>query len=444
MAETNTGAGGVKAGEVKAGKAAWYAVLLLGALYIVAFVDRIALNLLIEPLKVRFDVTDTQISLLIGINFALFYAIVGLPMGRLADRMNRKHLILISTAVWALCTLASGFATAFWVLCVMRIGVAIGEAALSPSAISMIGDMFPREKRARATAVYMALGALGATGGYIAGGLLIGLIGRRGAFVVPGISTFEGWQTVFLAVACPAIFLGALMWVSIKEPPRLALPANMAPSKFWSWATRKWRPLLLLFIGGSVGQAMVHGVVTWSPSYLVRDFGWSIAQAGIAVGVTTMIGGVGGMVIWPILTERWGRRSHEALPLTLMFGVLSGAVMVIAAALSPTAPMFLLAFGLAMFALMGTGVLAMIAIQHFAQPNMRGELMALLLLLTALIAQGGGPSLVPLGSSLVSGTDADLKFGFITVALLAGPLAALFVHFARSGLLRLRSETADL
>src|SRR5690606_28244656 len=122
MTETNTAAGGVKAG-----KAAWYAVLLLGALYIVAFVDRIALNLLIEPLKVRFDVTDTQISLLIGINFALFYAIVGLPMGRLADRMNRKHLILISTAVWALCTLASGFATAFWVLCVMRIGVAIGE-----------------------------------------------------------------------------------------------------------------------------------------------------------------------------------------------------------------------------------------------------------------------------------------------------------------------------
>ena len=426
----------------KAGATAWYAVVLLGALYIVAFVDRVILALLVAPLKEEFGVSDTQISLLIGFNFALFYALVGLPMGRLADRVNRRNLILASTAVWAACTFLSGTATAFWVLCVLRIGVAVGEAALSPSAISMIGDLFPRDQRGRATALYMAMGATGATGGYILGGHMVGAIGQHEMIAIPFLGDFKPWQTVFIAVASPAILLAGLMLATLREPPRLSLATEPAPStRPFAWATRLWRPLLLLFVAGSTGQTMVHGMGTWAPTYIVREFGWQIGQAGVRVGVVTMVGGVGGMIIWPLVTEWWTRRGRpDALPLVLTFGLLAGAAMMIAAALAPSALLFLAAYALAMFFLMGTGVLLMVAIQIFAHPTMRGELMAVCLLLTALIALGLGPTLVPLIGGWIGGPDDNLRSGFVAVALLTGPLAALVVHIARPGLLRLRRE----
>ncbi len=425
----------------KASLRAWYAVGLLGLLYVVAFVDRIVLALLIEPLKAEFNVTDTQISLLIGFNFALFYALVGLPMGRLADRINRRTLILASTAVWAACTLLSGFATAFWMLGVLRIGVAIGEAALSPSAISMIGDLFPKKDRGRATSVYMAMGAAGATGGYIVGGYMVALIGEAGGIVIPGIGAFKAWQTVFLAVSLPAVVIGVLMWATIREPARLRTPGvTHQPSPPWEWTKRMWRPLVLLFVAGSVGQSMVHGLITWGPSFMVRDFGWLVGQAGMTIGLATLIGGVGGMVLWPMITERLGRYREDALPLVLTFGVLAGGAAMLVAATAAGPTVFIIGYGVTMFALMGTGVLLMIAIQQVGRANMRGELMALCLLLTALIAQGIGPTFVPMASRLLDPANGDLRMGYIALALAAAPLAALFALWARPGLMRLKRE----
>lgn len=427
--------------SAKASLRAWYAVGLLGLLYVVAFVDRIVLALLIEPLKAEFGVSDTQISLLIGFNFALFYALVGLPMGRLADRINRRTLIVASTAVWAACTLLSGFATAFWMLGVLRIGVAIGEAALSPSAISMIGDLFPKKDRGRATSIYMAMGAAGATGGYIVGGYMVGLIGETGGIVIPGIGAFKAWQTVFLAVSLPAVVLGVLLWLTVREPTRRTVDGvALQPSAPWEWLKKTWRPMLLLFVAGSVGQTMVHGLLTWAPSFMVRDFGWMVGRAGMTIGVATLIGGVGGMVLWPMITERWSRTREDALPLILTFGVVTGGVAMIVAATASGAATFIAGYGVAMFALMGTGVLLMIAIQQFANANMRGEMMALCLLLTALIAQGIGPTFVPMASKLLDPANADIRMGYIALALVATPIAALFALWARAGLLRLKRE----
>lgn len=427
--------------ESGGGFRAWYAVVLLGALYIVAFVDRVILALLIEPLKATFDISDTQISLLIGANFALFYAIVGLPMGQLADRVNRRLLILASTAVWAVCTFASGLAGSFWILCVLRIGVAIGEAALSPSAVSMIGDLFPKEKRGRATSVYMALGALGATGGYIVGGLIVGATGQAEAVTIPLFGTFAPWQVVFFMVSAPAVALGLLLLFTVSEPARPVRQAGEATTRVLAWVQRRWRPLVMLFLAGAVGQTMVHGASTWAPSLLARDFGWAISTAGISVGLVTMVGGVGGMVLWPMLAERWAKRiGPDALPRTLAFGVAAGAILVASCAHMTTAWAFLAAYGLAMFMLMGTGVMLMVAIQVFAEPGMRGELMALALLLTALIALGFGPTLVPMASGWFGAAPGELKPGYTAIAVLAGPLAVALALLSRPGLKRLAAE----
>ncbi len=417
---------------------AWYAVVLLGMLYIVAFVDRVILALLIQPLRAEFAISDTQISLLIGFTFALFYALVGLPIGRMADRINRRRLILASTVIWAACTFGSGFATSFGMLCLLRIGVAVGEAALSPSAISMIGDLFPPSRRAAATSVYMALGALGATGGYILGGLMVGAIGQIDSVSVPLIGAVKPWQFTFILVSLPAVILGLIFLFTVREPARPPVAPEAPPSRALAWAAPLWRPLIILFLAGSVGQTMVHGAATWAPTLLVRDYGWTIGAAGVRVGLVTMVCGVGGMMLWPIFAERWARSGRaDALPLTLAIGVGGGALLVAACAFAPGVVMFQIFYGGAMFMLMGTGVLLMVAIQAFAPSSMRGELMALCLLLTGLIALGVGPTLVPLAGQWIGAADGELKPGYVAIALIAGPLATVLALWCRRGLVGL-------
>lgn len=428
----------MKSGSQRSMAGAWYAVLLLGMLYIVAFVDRVILALLIQPLRAEFAISDTQISLLIGFTFALFYALVGLPIGRMADRINRHRLILASTAIWAACTFASGFATSFWMLCLLRIGVAVGEAALSPSAISMIGDLFPPSRRGAATSLYMSLGALGATGGYILGGLMVGAIGQVDAVTVPLIGAMKPWQFTFILVSLPAVALGLLFLATVREPARPAVAPEAPPSRALAWTAPMWRPLIILFFAGSIGQTMVHGAGTWAPTLLVRDYGWTIGAAGVRVGLITMVCGVGGMMLWPIFAERWARAGRaDALPLTLAIGVGAGAALIAACAFAPGAPAFQILYGAAMFMLMGTGVLLMVAIQAFAPSSMRGELMALCLLLTGLIALGIGPTLVPLAGEWIGAADGELKPGYVAIALLTGPIATALALWCRRGLVGL-------
>lgn len=420
---------------------AWYAVAVLGALYVVAFVDRMILGLLVEPLKADLGITDTEISLLIGLAFAVFYSVIGVPMGGLADRANRRNIIVATSLLWAACTFASGLAASFWVLCLMRIGVAVGEAALSPSALSLISDLFPRERRARAASIYMAVGALGATGAYLIGGLVIRLIGADTVLDLPVLGRVKSWQAVFFAVATPALLLSLAM-LTVREPPRQPSAAPPRTALTWAWLTREYRPTLLLFLGSGVGQIIVLGVAAWGPSYLIRAFGWDIARAGVHIGLVSMAGAVSGMLIVPALVEAWRRRGRgDALPLTQTIGILAGAPCVIAAALAPTPALYLTFFGLGMFCLMGTGLLPLIAVQWAVPSNMRGEFTAVALLANSSLSMAVGPTAVSMAAQALGGPQ-HLGGGIAAVALACGPLAALLVFLSRPGLTNLQAREA--
>lgn len=420
---------------------AWYAVLLLGALYIVAFVDRAILGLLVEPIKADLGVTDNQMSLLIGATFAVFYSLVGLPLGRLADRISRRRIIIITALVWGGCTFSSGFATTFLFLCLMRIGVAVGEAALTPSVTSLISDMFPRERRARAMGVYVAMGNMGAKLAYVIGGLVLAAIGARLVVDVPLLGAVKPWQMVFMIVAAPALLIASLIFFTLPEPPRppTAQPASAGKRGFAALEPR-WRPLVLLFIGGSMGQTIVLGMSAWGPSFLLREFGWKIADAGIYLGAASTVGGVSGVLIFTNLVEWLVRRGHlVALPTTLLCGLLCGSALMIAAGLAPTPTLFLLWYALGLFSLSGTGVMCMVAVQWTAPTTLRGELMSVYLLINSLLSMGLGPSAVTLISGLFGGPN-HLAAGFVAVAAVCGPLGALFVLSARSRLVALHRE----
>ena len=178
---------------------AWYAVAILVIAFIFSFIDRIIIAMLVEPLKQDLGLTDTQIGWLQGLAFAVFYAAVGLPIGRWADRYSRRTIIGWGIFLWSLMTAVCGLARNFLELFLARVGVGVGQAALSPAAYSMIADYFPREKLGRAIGVYQAGAFFGAGLSFLVGGLVIQLVGKAGALSLPWL--LGGMMTRALAAA---------------------------------------------------------------------------------------------------------------------------------------------------------------------------------------------------------------------------------------------------
>src|SRR5687767_7875870 len=220
---------------VRVGAYAWYALLVLVIVYMINFIDRQILSILAEDIKHDLGLEDAQIGFLYGTAFAVFYALFGIPLGRLADSWYRGRVMAIGLALWSSMTALSGFASSFAMLAVARIGVGVGEAAASPAAYSMISDWFPKEKRATALSIY-------SSGLYIGGALSLPIGGFvlsrwNAAFPNPGTAPLglAGWQAAFLAVGIPGLLL-ALWVLTLREPQRGAsdgLPQPVVRAHAW-------------------------------------------------------------------------------------------------------------------------------------------------------------------------------------------------------------------
>ncbi|MBT7799203.1 MAG: MFS transporter, partial [Gammaproteobacteria bacterium] len=198
---------------------AWYAVGILFVAYTFSFADRFILSLLIEPIKQDLNLSDTKISLLHGFAFAIFYTFMGIPIGRLADKYNRRTIIVWGIATWSCMTAVCGITKGYWQLFAARVGVGVGEAALSPAAYSMIADLFPAQKLGRALSVYTTGAFVGAGLAFIIGGTAIAAITTSPEITLPVIGTIRSWQAAFFLVGLPGLLVAALMY-TVKEPLR--------------------------------------------------------------------------------------------------------------------------------------------------------------------------------------------------------------------------------
>src|SRR5580698_8597174 len=198
---------------------AWYVVIVLTALYMLSFVDRTILGLLVGSIKRDLGISDTRIGLLQGLSFALFYTVMGLPLGRLADTRSRRNLIAGGVVVWSLFTSACAIAKSFWSLFFTRIGVGVGEAGLSPAAYSLISDYFPPDKLGVAISVYYMGVFLGSSLALLVGGVVVDIMSRVHTVTLPLIGTIASWRVTFLVVGLPGL-LFALLVYTIKEPLR--------------------------------------------------------------------------------------------------------------------------------------------------------------------------------------------------------------------------------
>jgi MFS family permease len=408
-----------------------YVLAILVLVYTFNFIDRQIVGILAVPIKAELRLSDSQLGLMGGLAFALFYTFLGIPIARLADRVSRTTIMTVALALWSLMTALCGMTQSFAQLFLARVGVGVGEAGGVAPAYSLICDYFPSSERARALSAYSFGIPVGSAVGIVLGGFITSLMSWRMAFFIVGLS---------------GLLITPLLKLTVREPVRGALDSPLGdqegiapkhgpprgPSLLEVIAVLLRKPSFWgLSFGASSASMMGYGLFFWAPSFLVRSFHLSLLQASLTYGSLILVGGLTGIWVGGVLADRYGekRRAMYALIPAIAFlatlpfylvGVLSTTLWIsFAVLLVPTA------LGLAWLG----PVLA--AVQHLVPANMRATASALFLFINNLIGIGLGSTLIGIVSDSMR-----VRFGSesLRYAILAGTgfylIAAGFLLYA--------------
>ena len=423
---------------------AWYVVGLVCALYVLSYLDRLILGLLVQPIQAEISVSDTQMSLLFGMAFAGVFAVAGLPLARIADTRNRKALIIAGVMIWCALTVASGFARDFETLLACRIGVAAGEAALLPAALSIISDLFERKRRSLPVSMVMTAGMVGASASFLIGAVVIDLIvsltdsGMLSASLAP-------WRLTLIAVGLPGIVLGLLFAATVAEPARTAARADeISLKQTWQHMTGNGWAYFGMLGGIALLTLIPFSIAAWFPTFLIRRFGLTAQEAGYSFGTAFATCAVSGSLILPWIADRWSKRGRgDAIPSIAVLALLLGAPFALLAPLAGDARTSVLLVAPAIFFLAGSPTLATVAVHMIAPPRARAQLQSIYLMMTNIIGLGLGPTLTVFLSEWLFDGPADIGLGLAAMVVVAGPVALVILLLARRDFARRFHESAQ-
>ena len=272
---------------------AWGSVAVLLVLALVSLLDRQIIALLVDPIKADLRITDTEIGLLQGLAFTLFYSTAAIPLGWTVDNFSRRMVCWAGVTVWSLGTVACGLSGQFWQLFLARITIGAGEASLTPSSVSLISDLFPREKVGGAMGVFVSSISLGSGLALIVGGFIVDLLAGRGPILLPLVGAIAPWQAAFIAVGLPGLFVALLAFlIADPRPPRS--PSEMrenAGTGFGAYFSANAQLIVCTLAGFSFAAFAFYAVASWTPAFLGRRFAMKIGQIGLFWGL--IVAGVG-------------------------------------------------------------------------------------------------------------------------------------------------------
>lgn len=415
---------------------AWYGVILLLGVYINSFIDRTILTLLVGPIRETTGLSDSQVGFLIGPAFAIFYTVAGLPLGFLADRVSRVGLIVAGQAFWTLASVSFGLGRSFRDLALARIGVGVGEASLSPAAYSIIADLFPLERLARALSVYSMGIHLGGGLASVLGGFVIDWAGQASSFRLPLVGERHLWQLVFFLVALPTIPLTLLLLTTFREPERresgpLTEAVPVSSGDFLRYFRANAGAFLCHNFGFGLLALSGYGALSWIPEFFVRIHGWDRGFVGKAVGLNSMIVGVAGLYFGGFLGDLLARRGRADSK--ILVGLVAILIWLPFGLVLPFAPTGALAFALwipmTFAAAMPWGAAAA-AIQEAVPNQMRGQAAAVFLFVINLVGLGLGPQILPLVTDYVFRDEMQIHFSLLAVTATAEAGAFLLLLLA--------------
>ncbi|MEE4201588.1 MFS transporter [Erythrobacter sp.] len=414
-------------------RAGWSLVALLTLAYVFSFIDRYILGLLIEPIKADLGMTDAQIGWVLGPAFAIFYATMGLPLGWLVDRKRRTLIVAAGIFVWSFATAISGLARSFLHLFLARMAVGVGEATLSPAAMSMISDSFPPERRSKPIAVYVAALSLGAGIASLIGSAVLTWAKTAGTIEVPLVGPVLPWQLTFFIVGLPGIALAAI-FLFVREPVRRRASEDEARAG----VTGNGIGDALSYVrrnagvyGGFISLACVMAIVAYGQSFLApvfeRTHGWPPEKYAFVNAIVLLSAGPGSVFLSGVISDRMAQAGRKDAPIHML---VAGYI-----AMLPTAiiPMFVaspeLAFVFLFFNTAAVGVvsaMAVTALLAITPSAIRGQLTAFYYMSISMTGLFLGPPTVGYLSTHVFG-EADLRYAYAATCAIYALVPTLFI-----------------
>lgn len=443
---------------------AWWITIMLTLCFTLSYTDRHVLSLLVEPVKASLHLTDTQMGVVQGLSFSIFYVLASLPLARLSDTGNRPRIIGACVAVWCLMTLICGLVTNFWQLLAARVGVASSEAGLPPAALTMMADLNDQENLASRTSVFMLAPFLGGGVALIGGGALYGLAQQWGSLSLGTIGALEPWRLVFMLVGAPGLIAAAAVMLLLREPRlaerrprsddgeyavaggagRSAAPTHTAPTH--ATATRAapaqpggLAPLIAFLRADTLFNSfymltmamlviLLNANVSWMPAVLMRAHHVDARTVGLLFGPVFLVFGIIGTLAAGAII---GRSKEAVISRTFRFMRWCVLIALPSAAIGPLAPTLWIKLPLVALTLLCTSsVLALSSLPFLiiAPSHVRAQALAFLALVTALVGTGLGPLLVGVLSDRLHGFTQPLSVSLAVVGTLAALLASLMLH----------------
>ena len=395
-----------------------YVLGILVVVYVFNFVDRQILSILLEPIKLELELSDTQLGFLSGIAFAIFYATLGMPIARIADRTSRTGVITVCLSLWSLMTALCGLATNFIQILLARIGVAVGEAGGSPPAHSLISDYFPAETRATALSIYSLGIPIGTMFGLLIGGW---------------INEFFGWRLAFMVVGIPGILLAIVFRLTVREPRRPEVSQAAANTSIMEVARYLWRQksFMHLSLGAALHAFVGYGLAIWNPSFFIRSHGLETGEIGTVLALLSGIVGGAGTFFGGWIADRLASRDIRWYMWIPLIGLVITVPFLVVTYLATSHVAAFAFFAIPVF--FGSFYLgpSFAATQGLVPPYMRAVAAAVLLFILNIIGLGLGPQIVGVLSDLLTPTFGaeSLRYTLVITAVL-NMVAAIHYWFA--------------
>ena len=402
----------------------WLIVGLLALASVGSQFDRTVINLLIAPLEAAFGLDDTRFGMLQGVAFGIFYVLACIPIGRLADRYQRRLIIGVGIGLFSLLAMASGLARTYTQLFLTRIGVAVGEASLTPAALSLLSDLFPPERLGRPVSGFFMSAPIGQGLAFMAGGSLLQWLSTSTVLASGPLAGVAPWQAAFMIVGFPVVLL-VPFFVLMAEPPRRGMAASQSLplADVVAIIRQRARALLPMFAGFAMVNLVSYTFFIWTPALFQRSYGWNPAQIGLSFGLTLLVAGTSGVYFGGWLSDWLARRGHlDAHLKAAAFGFVGCGLLGALAPLMPSAAAAQVLLVPAIFLSMMPYPCAGTAIQLIVPNRARAQVTAIYVTITTLVGLGVGPFVVGTMTDRVFRDPAEIRYSLAVVIGVAAPL----------------------
>ena len=415
----------------------WYVVALLVLAYASGIVDKIIIGLLVEPIKADLNLSDTEMGVILGFAFAIFYSLFTLPLGLLIDRWRRVPVLWMGIAIWSAATIAAGFARSFWTLFGARVAVGAGEATTIPGSSSVIADYFPPEQRPRAFGVFMMGGSVGIGIAYLFGAVAINFAADVRDKFPALLGEFADWQIVFIIVGAPGLLLALLMALTLREPKRrgkVQIDKKISLVPLWRELSINRIALLAIMFGAIMNVMIVNAQLSWFPTLFYRVHGWEPARIGTALALVGVpVGLISAITAGWVLSWMAKRGRTDGPILVMMVQCAAWAIFGTFKCFAPT-PQLALA-GHVVTSMFATWAVtsALTALNQVTPNQLRGQVVAVYTLFLGIVGVGIGALVVGLLSDNVFTGPKGIAPSLASICAVGGVLGIGVLWYGRRG-----------